>query len=68
VIITFTLSASAREEIRAKSAAHDLVKLLDDKLMSIDLLDFSLSLADSSCTTEPRGVSLHTNRVLDYFK
>jgi hypothetical protein len=63
--LTFTLGASTRKEIGAQSAAHDLVKLLDSELVSIDLLDLALSLTNSSSTAKTRGVSLDANSVLD---
>jgi len=65
-LVTFALSTSAGKEVGAKSATHDLIKLLDNKLVPIDFLDLALSLANSSSTTKSRGVSLHSHRVLDY--
>jgi hypothetical protein len=50
--LTFTLSTCSRKEIRAKSASHDLVELLNTKLVSVDFLDLAFSLADGSGTTK----------------
>jgi hypothetical protein len=61
VLAVFALSTSTGKEIRAKGAAHDLIELLDSKLVSVHLLDLALSLADSSGTAQSRGVTFDTD-------
>lgn len=62
---TFTLGASSGEEVRAQGATHDLVELLNCKLVSVNLLDFALSFSNSAGTTQARWISFDTDRVLD---
>lgn len=40
------------EEISAKGAAHDVIELLRDELVTLLLVDFFLLLADSTLTVE----------------
>ena len=40
------------EKLSAKSTTHNIVKLLEDKFMAVQLMDFFLALADSAFTVE----------------
>jgi hypothetical protein len=58
------LRASASEKFVTESTAHNLVELLGSKLVSLDLLDVLLTLADSSLTTQS-GLTLADCDILD---
>lgn len=62
---TFTLRSFASEQFRTERAAHNLVKLLRNKLVSLDLANLILALANGSLASEPGG-TLADSDILDY--
>lgn len=61
---TFALRSFASEQLRTERTAHNLVKLLRNKLVSLDLSDLVLALANGSLAPELGG-TLADGDILD---
>lgn len=54
ILAVFTLHTSGiLEEVAAECASHDVVELLNHKLMAVQLVDLFLALANGTLTVEP---------------